>query len=139
MTGRSLKVRRSEFYKMRLRVILTVDACAELCGVSNEMVERWDQEGAPFIVMRLLSIYDRQDLSGHGPDWKGFRFSRGRLVCGRLSFGGRNLKQHPHYVDLYNRLELVRLRHQDGLPLTDCLEILFASSAFTAIPDLRDE
>jgi len=86
--------------------------------------------------MRFLHLYDRQDLAGQGQDWKGFKFSRGKLVCGRLSFTPRNLKMVPHYVDVYNRLEGAKLRFQDGLPLDQCLAIVFGSPAFALIPVL---
>ncbi len=129
------KPKPSAFKKLRLRVFLSVEACAELCGVTVRSVHRWDIEGAPLIVHRLLELYDRQDLSGHGPEWRGYRFSRGKLICGRLSFTPRNLKQVPHYVDVYNRVACARLRYQlDGLPVDQCLSIVFGSPAFEAIP-----
>lgn len=132
------KYRPSDFQKLRLRVAFSVDACAELCGVTAQIVEHWDVEGAPLIVMRLLHLYDRQDLSDHGPGWKGFKFSRGKLICGRLSFTPRNLRQVPHYVDVFNRLETAKLRFQDGLPLDQVLSIVFGSPAFQALPGPSD-
>lgn len=133
--GVTKKPKFSPFHRLRLRVCLSVDACADLCGVSVRSVQRWDIEGAPLIAHRLLEIYDRQDLGGHGPDWRGYRFSRGKLVCGRLQFTGRNLRQVPHLVDVFNRVESARVRYNlDGLPVDQCLSIVFASAAFLEVP-----
>lgn len=128
------KKKGTEFQKLRLRVCLTVEACAELLGVSVRTVQRWDRQDSPLLPKRFLHMYDRQDLSGHGHDWKGWRFSRGKLVSGRLSFIPRNLKQVPHYVDVYNRVEAAKVRLNDGLPVDRCLSIVFASPAFEQIP-----
>lgn len=133
------KPKLSPFKKLRLRVALSVEDCADLAGVSVRTVQRWDIQGAPLIAHRLLEIYDRQDLSGHGSAWRGFRFSRGKLVCGKLSFTPHNLKQVPHYIDLYNRVESARIRYyKDGLLIERCMGIVFASQAFDALPFLPD-
>lgn len=132
------KPRPSDFQRLRLRVSLSVEACAELCGVTVRTIQNWDAKGAPLIAMRLLHIYDRQDLGGHGSEWRGWRFSRGKLICGRLSFHPRNLRQVPHYVDLVGRLEGARLRYRDGLPLHQVLSIVFDSPAFDALELLRE-
>jgi len=123
------KPKPSPFQKLRLRVVLSVGACADLCGVTVPTVRRWDVEGAPLIAHRLLEIYDRQDLSGH-EGWRGWRFSRGKLVCGRLSFHPRNLLLVPGLIDLSARVEAARVRHvYDGLPVDQCLSIVFANSS----------
>ena len=125
------KPKPSAFQKLRLRVVLSVEACADLCGVTVGAVHRWDIEGAPLIVHRLLELYDRQDLGGHGPDWQGYRFSRGKLVCGRLQFTGRNLKQVPHLVEVSNMLQAAQIRyHMDGIPLDQAVSIVFNNPSF---------
>lgn len=129
------KPKPSAFQKLRLRVLLSVDACADLCGVSVRSVRRWDIEGAPLIVHRLLELYDRQDLSGHGPDWRGYRFSRGKLVCGRLHFTGRNLKEVPHLVEVFNMLQAAKIRLRDGLPLERVASMVFDSPSFLQLTD----
>lgn len=133
------KPKPSSFHRLRLKCCLSVDACADLCGVSARSVWRWDTDGAPLIVHRLLEMYDRQDLSGH-EGWRGWRFSRGKLVCGRLSFHPRNLRQVPHLVDVFNRVESARVRYvHDGLPVDQCLSIVFSSPAFLEIPLLAED
>lgn len=112
--------------------------CAEFYGVTVRTVTAWDIKGAPLIAMRLLHLYDRQDLSGLGSDWAGFRFSRGKLICGRLSFSPKNLKFLPHLVDLWGRVESAKIRLQDGLLAHEVWGIVAGSSAFSALPDLRD-
>ena len=132
------KPKPSAFQKLRLKVSLSIPDCAELCGVTVRTVRNWDAEGAPLIAMRFLHLYDRQDLAGHGPGWQGFKFSRGKLVCGRLSFTPRNLKQIPHYVDVYNRVQGARLRHDlDGLQPEQALAIVLESKAFDLLPLLE--
>lgn len=136
---KSRKPRLSEFQKLRVKLALSTEACAELCGVTVRTIQNWDRKGSPAIAMRFLHLYDRQDLAGHGEDWRGFKFSRGKLVCGRLSFTPRNLKQVPHYVDVYNRLEGAKLRLGDGLPPDQAIAIVFGAPAFQAIPALEHQ
>lgn len=134
------KPKPSAFKKLRLRVFLSVEACADLCGVSVRSVQRWDIQGVPVIVHRLLELYDRQDLSGHGPDWRGFRFSRGKLVAGRLSFTPRNLRQVPHYVEIFNMLYVAKMRYNlDGIPLEQAVGMVFNCPSFSQLPLLPNQ
>jgi DNA-binding transcriptional regulator YiaG len=128
----------SSFKKLRLKVGLSVSACAELCGVTTRTVTNWDSKGSPLIAMRFLHIYDRDDLSGKGPGWDGWRFSRGKLCKGnKLAFSSRQLEFFPLYVDLYGRLEGAELRYRDGLPLEASLQILFGAPIFKNLPLLE--
>jgi len=125
------KPRKSDFHKLRLKVGLADTAqAAEFCGVTVRTIQNWDKTGAPFIAMRLLHLYDRHELGGHGEDWKGWRFSRGKLICGRLAFTPRHLKQMPYYIDVYNRLASVELRLNAGMSAEQAMALVFGSPAF---------
>jgi hypothetical protein len=126
-----MQVKPGDFKRLRMRIQLSQEACADLCGVTLRAVRSWETQGAPLMAFKLLHIYDRQDLSGH-PGWQGFRFSQGKLIYGKkLSFTPRNLKQVPHYVDVYNRVELARMRyHMDGYPIEKSIGIVLNADAF---------
>jgi hypothetical protein len=126
------KPKKSEFQKLRFQLGLSEVQCSEVLGVELEMVQLWDLgDNAPDLALRFLKLYYRQDLSGHGQDWRGFRFSRGKLIFGRLSFNPRSLRQFPLYVEVFNRAQVASIRYSmDGLPLDQALEIVFSSQGF---------
>lgn len=73
--------KKSAFTTARLEAGLANNKkCAEFLGVTTRTVQNWDKKGAPAMAMRLLSLWNRWDCTAHGPEWAGFRFSRGRLV-----------------------------------------------------------
>ena len=123
------------FKNLRQRVMLTQEACAELCGVTKRTIRNWETHGAPEMALKFLHMYDRQDCSSHGSAWRGFKFSKGKLICGKLSFTPKNLKTVPYYVDVFNRVQAAKHRYElDGYPLEKCLSIVFGSDAFAVLP-----
>lgn len=106
---KTTKPKRSDFWKLRHKVGLGGDAarCAELCGVTPRTIANWDTKGAPPMAMRLLHLYDRADLSGHGPEWAGWRMSRGRLMNSRLKlqFYPQNLRENANVCRQLGQLE----------------------------------
>ena len=129
------KPKQSDFFKLRRKMGLSDAKCLEVLGIDLDTLQLWDLgENAPSLALRFLKLYDRQDLSGHGEEWKGFRFSRGRLVCGRQIFSGQNLKKFPLYVEVYNRAKDASMRYSiDGLPLDEALKIVFSSKSFVEL------
>lgn len=121
------KVKRSAFYKLRHQVGLDRAAAADLCGVTERTISNWDVLGAPIIAMKLLHRYDRQDLSGID-GWKGWRFSRGALVKGKMRFLPHTLENLPYVFDVFNRFEAARIRYQqDGISLDDAASIMLGT------------
>lgn len=98
------KPRKSEFYKLRYRLALNAERAADLCGVSIDEIETWDNEGAPLMAMRLLHLWDRKHVGLDG--WHGWMFSRGALICGRLRFRPETLKNYPLLLAKLSRLEI---------------------------------
>lgn len=130
-TTRRRKPKPSSFQNLRLKVGLSQAAAADLCGVTVRTIRNWDVKGAPLMAMRLLHMYDRKSCSGIGPDWSGFMFSRGFLVNKRLGlrFSPRGLERIPYLHEVFSRLEMARLRHQDGAGLDVVWAIVQGASA----------
>jgi len=129
---------RSAFYKLRHKVGLGDRAAvAEFCCVTERTITNWDSQGSPDIAIRLLGLYDKRDLSGISDDWKGWRFSRGALVKGKLRFLPQNLEHLPYVFDVFNRLQAAKLRYeQDGVSLEMVASIMFG---FPQLQQLTDE
>lgn len=132
--GRRRKL--SVFYKLRLRVGLDQERAAELCGVTTRTVQNWDTRGAPLVVERFLHMYDRTSLAGRGPGWEGWAFERGLLVHRRagLRFGPRTLERLPYLFEVFERIERVKLRCQDGAGVDVLLAVLNGGALAGALP-----
>ena len=128
---------RSAFYKLRHKVGLgDLAAVAEFCCVTEDTITDWDSQGSPDIAIRLLGLYDKRDLSGVSDDWKGWKFSRGALVKGKMRFLPRSLQSLPHVFDVFNRLQAARLRYeQDGVSLEVAASIMFGLSQPAQLTD----
>lgn len=101
-------MKRSDFYRLRHKIGLgDKRRCAELLGVTARSISNYDHQGGPIWATRLLSLYDHQDLSGIGPDWAGFAFSRGVLIHGRLRlrWTPEGLKHWPDTLNKLSRYE----------------------------------
>lgn len=115
--GNKRRRRLSAFYKLRLRVGLTQEQVAELCGVTVRTVQNWDIKGAPLVAQRLVHMHDRTSLAGRGSGREGWAFERGLLVNRRagLRFGPRTLERLPYLMEFVDRIERARLRYRDGV------------------------
>lgn len=124
----------SAFKKLRTSLVLSPEKVSELLGVSVRTVQRWDIQGSPAWAIKFLKLYDRKYLSGLGDDWNGVYISRGSLYFGRQRIPPRELKRLHLYIDVYNRLDMARMRYyQDSAPSSLCLGIVFGSPAFDSL------
>lgn len=124
-----VKPRPSEFQRLRLKLGLVHSELVQLLGIDSETLDLWDWEKdqAPDLAFRLIRLYSRRNLDGWGDDWKGFRFSRGRLIFGKDSFSPRSLKNFKLYEAVYSHVQIANMRYRDGLSLDDSLNIVFHS------------
>jgi len=129
---------RSAFYKLRHKVGLGDRAvAAEFCCVTERTITNWDSQGSPDIAMRLLGLYDKRDLSGVSDAWKGWKFSRGALIKGKMRFLPHSLQSLPYVFDVFNRLQAAKVRYeQDGISLEMAASIMLGHSQ---LPQLTDE
>ena len=104
-----MKAKKSEFLKTRQKVGLgQAEKAAEFLCCSIEEIEQWDKTNAPKMAIKLLLYWDKWDCTAHGQDWKGFKFSRGRLVNARerLIFSPERLKTWPSTCNQLAKLEI---------------------------------
>lgn len=104
----SKKRTKSEFHRLREAVGLArQDDAKKFLEISLRTLQRWDKEGAPPWAMRLLRYMDRWDCAAHGPEWTGWRFSRGRLVNAKekLIFTPERLRLWRGMCERLDRLE----------------------------------
>lgn len=124
---------RSAFYKLRHKVGLGNRlAAAEFCCVTERTITNWDSHGSPDIAIRLLRFYDKRELYD---DWKGWKFSRGALVKGKMRFLPRSLESLPYVFDVFNRLQALKLRYQqDGIPLEMAVSMMLDLLTLPKLP-----
>jgi hypothetical protein len=128
---------RSAFYKLRHKVGLgDRSAAAEFCCVTERTITNWDSQGSPGIAIRLLQLYDKRDFSGISEDWRGWKFSRGALVKGKMRFLPHSLESLPYVFDVFNRLQIARLRYeQEGISLETAAAIMLGASDLPKLTD----
>ncbi|WNV04074.1 hypothetical protein RP726_16880 [Candidatus Methylospira mobilis] len=68
------KRKKSDFYKLRIKLGISLEKTAELCGVTERSVQNWDSKGAPLMATRLLWYYDSKKINY--PEWRGWEFTR---------------------------------------------------------------
>jgi len=103
----------SEFYKLRRRLMISAEDAADLCGVTQRMIQNWDEKGAPVSAMRLLPFWGRYHVPFRG--WENFCFSRDVLLYrGRERFTPEYLIRDRERLERLRRLEMekdLRSRH----------------------------
>lgn len=101
----------SDFAKWRKRYAVTIQEAAEFFAVEPQAVDHWDKHGAPALVMRLIALIGRRDLSAFHPAWKGWTISHtGKMHGpGGLWFNAKALAVLPRCVadleDFKNSIE----------------------------------
>lgn len=68
------KPKKSDFYKLRNKLGISIEQTAELCGVTERSIQNWDSKGAPLMATRLLWYYDSKNINY--PGWRGWEFTR---------------------------------------------------------------
>lgn len=96
--------KRSNFYRLRLKLGLTIESAASLCGVTTRTIKNWDHSGAPLTAMRLLQLSDKQHVGHEG--WSGFMFSRGVLIHGKSRWRPETLKDYPELLKQITTFEM---------------------------------
>jgi len=90
------KAKKSEFYKLRAKLGISITATADLCGVTQRAVQLWDIKGAPLYATRLLHYWDKKRLSH--PDWRGWHISSNGKLYGpnRVQYTPEFLRHWSH-------------------------------------------
>jgi len=55
------KPKKSDFSKLRIKLGISVEKTAELCGVTERSVQNWDIKGTPLMATRILCYYDSKN------------------------------------------------------------------------------
>jgi transcriptional regulator with XRE-family HTH domain len=114
MSGRK---RKSDFLKWREKRGVSKQAAAEYFGVTVRTVERWDEDGAPVMAMKLIAYQDAH-LGALHSDWAGWRIThRGELLGpGRLRYVSRQLVAMPGVLrELDRRVGSVEAQERERL------------------------
>jgi hypothetical protein len=127
MSGRK---RKSDFLKWREKNGISLAQASEYFACTPRSIRNWDKNGAPALVMRLIALAGRRDLSGFHPSWKGWTISHtGKMhgPGGAVVPGPRNLVSILAAVEDYELLrgdierqerERMQARSRIGAPLT---------------------
>lgn len=119
--------KKTEFYKLRLKLGLSVESVSEMTGVTTHTVKNWDKNDSSDLAKAYLRLWDKKHLTAWGDDWKGFYFSRGVLCYGRsMRFLPRTLQQVDSWLAVYNRVESAKVRYlMDGISQQEAIAIAF--------------